>query len=174
VHSNQNSDSIEFTLEDTLIAHASVIKSNAEGIVYSQLLKRIRDKGVAKAILSCNPENSSSFIDMCSTKNIKMKRYSINTISDTNNINKVQKYFIEKKAPPYTYVIDDNLSSKIYLGFSLRDPTCLKCHGTKYQDVYGSTVVALEESFPYFKESNHKMNELMGLWEITFLKKERF
>ena len=171
-HSTTSQDSLKFTLEDTLIAHASLIKSNAEGIIYSQLLKEIRDKGVAKAITYCSPENNSTFKDMCIKRNISMKRHSINSISERNEIDKIKSYFKEKKGPPYTHVVNHDLSSKVYLGFSLRNPTCLKCHGIKYQDVYGSTVDALEKNFPSFTESNLKINELMGLWEITFYKKK--
>ena len=35
---------LEYTFEDTLIAHAAVLKGRVEGFLYSQLLKKIRDK----------------------------------------------------------------------------------------------------------------------------------
>ena len=46
--------------------------------------------------------------------------------------------------------------------------TCLKCHGSRSQDIELVTLEKIDELYPTDNAVNYSMGELRGLWKIEF------
>ena len=160
----------EFTLEDTLIAHAVVLKGRIEGILYSQLLKKIRDKGVKRALDACSPNNNDDLKAFLNLRNIKSERFGLKksegTIENTLHVK------FKEHGSPFTHVEDFDTCSIVYLGFSLKDVTCLKCHGKLNQDLFKPTLDKIRKEYPNYTSLGYSIGDYMGLWKTTFKKKK--
>lgn len=55
-----------------------------------------------------------------------------------------------------------------YKSIRIGMPTCLKCHGTPYQDIDTATVEVLNQYYPKDLARNYKIGDFRGAWKIGF------
>ena len=164
----EQKDSVIYTLDDTLIAHASVLNNKAYGILKSKLLKSIRDIGIKKSINQCTYKENIDFLNFCKNYNVKIERHNINNnILEDSILNSLKRKKVKTK------VIHSESSSKVYIGLKIDQSICLSCHGIPYQDILSETWDALIKKDTLFNQHSYKSNDLIGVWETTFYKKKK-
>jgi hypothetical protein len=165
-------DSIIYTLDDTLIAHASVLNDKAYGILKSKLLKSIRDRGVSGSVKNCSYKENAAFSKLCKDHNIMINRYELKNTLNSNLLKGVFHDFNKNKTR-LSKVLHTDSSSSVYIGLKLDQSICLSCHGTPHQDILSETWNALLKTDSTYNQHSYMPNELMGLWETVFHKKKK-
>ena len=163
-------DTIIYTLDDTLIAHASVLNDKAYGILKSKLLKSIRDRGVSSSIEYCSYKENEACLKLCKDHNVKINRYELKNILNPRSLKSVFRDFKNKKRG-LSKVLHSDSSSSVYIGLKLDQSICLSCHGTPYQDILSETWNALLKKDSTYNQHSYLPNEFMGIWETVFYKK---
>lgn len=71
-------------------------------------------------------------------------------------------HFLEKENDAFVY----------YKPISIGMPTCLKCHGAPEKDIDKLTAMMLNEKYPEDQAINYQLNDLRGMWKISFEEKK--
>ena len=164
----EQKDTVIYTLDDTLIADASVFNDKAYGILKSKLLKSIRDKGIKNSVDQCTYKENIDFLNFCKDYNINIKRHGLNNLTLEDSVSNIFKHQNTK-----TKVIHSELESKVYISQKLDQSICLSCHGIPHQNILSETWDALIEKDSSFNQHSYNPNDPIGVWETTFYKKKK-
>ncbi len=155
------------------------------GLKYSRTTQQILGSNLTNAIIKKGPEGA---VEFCNTRatvitdslslNYKAK---IRRVSDKarNTLNKATE---QELAYISNYeqdlVAGDSLVAVVEIketGVDFYYPIttnalCLQCHGKPGEDINSSTLSEIKKYYPQDEALNYKVNEVRGLWAITFNK----
>lgn len=139
------------------------------------LMGIIQKKGTLKAVTFCNKQAYPITDSMAVAQNASIKRVSDKPRNPQNKASKKELKIIEKfkkaiannhEYKPVTEI--ENGMVKFYAPITTNS-MCLQCHGNPKEDVEPMVLKALANLYPKDKALGYNVNEVRGIWSITYV-----
>lgn len=170
------------TTEEAMLSYAQYLEKGknaadgTQGVLLANIGQAIKKGGTEHAVQFCNV-NAMSIVDSLSTTSgMKIGRISTRNRNPLNKIKSQEdrmawKYFANNEgdgASKDTVLYDRAHKPVYYKPIRIGMETCLKCHGSRSQDIELVTLEKIDELYPTDNAVNYSMGELRGLWKIEF------
>ncbi|CAM1335096.1 c-type heme family protein [Tenacibaculum aestuariivivum] len=141
------------------------------------LMGKIQQKGTIEALQFCN-EQAYKLTDSMATKfNATIKRVSdkernpnnIASIKELEIIKNYKKIVFEKQK--ITPVLINNTNQTQFYYPIITNSMCLQCHGKPNKHIQPNIMKSLAELYPNDKAVGYDINQVRGIWSITFKNK---
>lgn len=134
----------------------------------------IQKKGILEALTFCNEKAHPLTDSMALVHNAIIKRVSDKPRNQKNLANteefgyiKTFKQVVENNEEPSPIVKE--LNDKVHVYYPITTSTmCLQCHGKPNEAIEKSTLIGLSSLYPNDKAIDYNVNEVRGIWSITF------
>lgn len=145
-----------------------------KAVLGKNLMGTIQKKGVLQAISFCN-ENAYPLTDSMSViHNATIKRVTDKPRNPNNQANKKELSYIDlfkkdikNNLEPKPIV--DEIDNEVHVYYPITtNAMCLQCHGKPNQDIQKSTFSRITNLYPKDKAVGYNINEVRGIWSITF------
>lgn len=169
----------EKTASTTVIDTAIYAKSgleyalNAQAVLGKNLMQAIQKDGTIGALSFCNEMAYYLTDSMAVVQNVQLKRVSDKPRNQNNQANAEELKYIEayknriaKQELPDPLVTQSNTEVQVYYPI-LTNAMCLQCHGQP-KDIVPSTLKKLTVLYPKDKALGYDLNEVRGIWKVTF------
>lgn len=159
----------------TYLALGDSITAHAQQLLMANVAKAIAERGAAGAVDFCS-EKAVFLTDSVSG----LHGAAIQRLSDRNR-NLANAIASDQDRSAWAAIValmkDDAAMPKhllkegedgvfYYKAIPLGMPTCLKCHGSKEEDIAPETLQAIEAKYPADKATGYKLGELRGMWKV--------
>lgn len=138
------------------------------------LMGTIQKKGTLEAVTFCNKQAYPITDSMAVAQNVSIRRVSDKPRNPDNQANDKELGIIErfKKAiatnEDYQAVTEvENGMVKFYAPITTNS-MCLQCHGSPKKDIEPKVLTALTNLYPEDKALGYAINEVRGIWSITY------
>lgn len=138
------------------------------------LMQTIQKKGTKAAVTFCNKEAYPITERMAIAQNATIKRVSDKPRNPKNQANSKEMTFISqfktaiagnKTYQPITEI--KNGRTHFYAPITTNS-MCLQCHGTTNKDIQPDVLNTILQLYPQDKATGYGVNEVRGLWSITY------
>jgi len=145
-----------------------------QAILGKNLMRTIQEKGTLEAVAFCNIKAYPLTDSMAVAQNATIKRVSDKPRNQNNQANKKElayikafKNDIKNNIEPKPIV--DLTDSKVQVYYPISTNTmCLQCHGKPNNDIQKPVLLKLNNLYPQDKAIGYQINEIRGVWNITF------
>lgn len=146
---------------------------NAQAILGKNLMQAMQKDGTIGALSFCNEKAYPLSDSMAVVQNVKLKRVSdkprnpVNqaTAEELNHI-ELYKNSIANQKTPEPLVTRSADEVQVYYPI-LTNGMCLQCHGTS-KNIEPNTLKKLTLLYPTDKALEYDLNEVRGMWRVTF------
>ena len=168
--------SIQNTSTDTLNYAERGLKYAlaTKAVLGKNLMGTIQKKGTLDAVAFCNIKAYPLTDSMAVAQNATIKRVSDKPRNQNNQANKKElayikafKNDIENNIEPKPIVDLTDSKVQVYLPIST-NTMCLQCHGKPNSDIQNPVLLKLNNLYPQDKAIGYQINEVRGIWNITF------
>ena len=140
-----------------------------------KLKQALQAGGIENAISYCNAHalsltDSLASVYQASVQRISHKPRNINNKANTEEL-KIMGNYIMKHIQQPTLVAND--TSVTFYAPIYTKPFCLTCHGEVGKTLTADNYEKIKELYPEDKAVGFKVNELRGMWKISFRKEEK-
>lgn len=138
------------------------------------LMGTIQKKGTLEAVTFCNKQAYPITDSMAVAQNATIRRVSDKPRNPENQANAKELGIIERfkkaiarneKYQPVTEI--ENGTVKFYAPITTNS-MCLQCHGSPEKDIEPKVLTALTNLYPEDKAIGYDVNEVRGIWSITY------
>ena len=166
----------EVTLADTLgyADRGLEYALNTQAVLGKNLMQAIQKSGTLGALSFCNEKAIPLTDSMAVVHNAVLKRVSdkprnINNQANDEELQYIETYkeIIANKESPIAMVKDSDTQVQIYYPI-LTNAMCLQCHGHPNKSIEASTLKQLTVLYPNDKAIGYDVNEVRGMWSVTF------
>lgn len=176
-----NSDQEQLAGGDGTMSYAEKGMAYALGtkkVLGANLMGTIQKEGVAAALAFCNERAYPLTDSMSVAFNAQIKRVSDRPRNPQNQANTTELEHIntfkkalapEEKVQP---IVQDEGDKVYFYAPIATNQMCLKCHGNKTTDVSLEVKNLLMQKYPADQATGYGINEVRGIWSITFEKKK--
>jgi len=151
---------------------------NTQKVLGKNLVQTIKNQGVLAAIKFCNIKAYPLTDSMSVAQNVVIKRISDRNRNKKNNVTFEEKSYIRsfenavlQNKPIQPIVIKNRREVRFYAPI-ITVPKCLQCHGVIGKEVKPEVYKTIKDLYPEDKAIGYQVNEIRGLWYITFSKKQ--
>ncbi len=147
-----------------------------KAVLGKNLMRTIQKKGTLEALAFCNERAYSLTDSMAVVHNSTIKRVSDKPRNPNNKANVEELEYIKtfkkvvansEEASPIVKEMDNNV--RVYYPITT-NPMCLQCHGKPNETLENSTLAKIKRLYPMDKAIGYDVNEVRGIWTITFNK----
>lgn len=149
---------------------------SAQAVLGKNLIQAIQKTGTPGALSFCNEKAYPLTDSMAVAQHAILKRASDKPRNPDNKANAEELEFIEtfkaviaNQESPSPIVRDSDTKVRVYYPI-LTNAMCLQCHGTPGKDIETSTLTKLAILYPEDKAIGYGLNEVRGIWSVTFNK----
>lgn len=153
---------------------------NAKKVLGKNLMGTIQKKGTVEAISFCNHRAYPLTDSIANQFNATIKRVSDRVRNPKNSANERELELIDKykksiaNGSEITATVEEN-NGKTQFYYPIKtNSMCLQCHGTPNEQIKPSVMRKLAELYPQDKAQGYKVNQIRGIWSITFENKSSF
>ncbi|MEO8774310.1 MAG: DUF3365 domain-containing protein [Gelidibacter sp.] len=187
---NSNYVSVDKKVETEIIKEKALLPTPMDTLAYAErglkyalstqallgknLMQAIQKDGTLGALSFCN-ENAYPLTDsMAVLHHAGLKRVSDKPRNQDNQANAEElehietfKQIIANKELPNPIVKDSDTQVQVYYPI-LTNAMCLQCHGKPNKNITSSTLKQLTLLYPKDKAIGYAVNEVRGIWSVTF------
>lgn len=146
-----------------------------KSVLGKNLKGKINSEGALAALNFCNLRAYPLVDSMRNVLGVDIKRVSDRnrnpenkaTIHELSVIHSYKNYLLQEEEIPFTYSENDEMFTGYYP--IVTNDMCLKCHGTP-SNIEPSVQQRIDELYPADKAVGYDINELRGIWVVTFQK----
>jgi hypothetical protein len=136
----------------------------------NKLKQAIQNGGIENAISYCNIHALPLTDSLSNVFGVKIQRIShkprnIKNTADSSELKIINNYILSHNEKP---TLVTNKSNVIFYAPIYTKPLCLTCHGTVGGTINSSTYEKIKTLYPDDKATGFKIDDLRGLWKITF------
>jgi len=150
---------------------------NTQKVLGKNLMKAIKTKGTAGAVAFCNTRaypltDSMSVVQKVVIKRVSDRNRNKKNAANTEEISYINSFkeAISQNKP--TQPIVKEVGDKVHFYAPIVTvPKCLQCHGTVGKEVKPAVFKTIKKLYPEDKATGYSVNQVRGLWHITFSKK---
>lgn len=148
-------------------------------VLSGQLSQALARGGVSEAVTYCNLR-AYPLVDSLSAKyNVQIKRATVwvrNTDNKADNDEEIilREYIDLKTEEKHLKPIlrrKANGDVVFYMPIQITSPLCLNCHGNVGTDITTADYDIIKKLYPNDNATGHSMEDLRGIWSVTFLQK---
>ncbi|RXJ49664.1 Tll0287-like domain-containing protein [Gelidibacter gilvus] len=146
---------------------------NSQAVLGKNLMQAIQKDGTIGALSFCNEKAYPLTDSMAVVQNVRLKRVSDKPRNQNNQANAEELKYIEaykngiaKQELPEPLVTQSDTKVQVYYPI-LTNTMCLQCHGQS-KDIVPSTLKKLTFLYPKDKALGYDLNEVRGIWKVTF------
>ncbi len=180
--SDSDSDAQEVVTESAVLSYAEYLEkgksaaAGTQGVLMANIGQAIKKGGTEHAVQFCNV-NAMPIVDSLSTASgVNIGRISTRNRNAANKLTTKEdrmawKYFANHQgegASTDTVLYSRAKEGVYYKPIRIGMETCLKCHGSRSQDIELATLEKIDELYPEDNAVNYSMGELRGLWKVEF------
>ena len=145
-----------------------------KAVLGKNLMGTIQKKGTLEALAFCNERAYPLTDSMAVVHNAAIKRVSDKPRNPNNKANAEELGYINtfkqvvannEEASPIVKETDDNV--RVYYPITT-NTMCLQCHGKPNETLENSTLAKIKSLYPLDKAIGYDVNEVRGIWSITF------
>ena len=169
-HSESNQDEKKQTPAERGMNYALTTKKE----LAKNLLGTIQKKGTLEAVSFCNKKAYPLTDSMATAQNATIKRVSDKPRNTGNQATekelKMIAHFKEAVAANTTYTpVTEIENGNVHFYAPITTNTmCLQCHGSPEKDINPNVLSKLLQLYPNDKATGYGVNEVRGIWSITF------
>lgn len=173
--SNKNSqNTLDLETYNRYLKSGSEISAQAQSALLSNVSEAIKKGGTLFAVEFCNLEVSGITDSLnnecnCSISRVSEKNRNPDNALETLTEQQLWKYFLsvhDTKMIHDTVVVVEG-QAVYYKPILTAMQTCLQCHGPE-EKIDQATLNKINELYPEDKATGYSLNELRGLWKISF------
>lgn len=147
-----------------------------KAVLGKNLMGTIQKKGTLEALSFCNERAYPLTDSMAVVHNASIKRVSDKPRNPNNKANAEELGYIntfkqvvanKEEASPIVKEMDNKV--KVYYPITT-NTMCLQCHGKPNETIENSTLTKIKSLYPKDKAIGYNVNEVRGIWSITFNK----
>jgi len=140
------------------------------------LMDKIKNEGTLAALAFCNSKayfltDSMSVVQNATIKRVSDKPRNIKNLANTEELQQIEKFktmlLTKQKMIPF---VKEEEKRIIFSAPIITDGICLQCHGTVRREMHPAVLKAIKELYPDDKAIGYDVNEVRGIWKITFQK----
>ncbi len=167
----QNSGKEKIRYEQALKSEGDSITIVAQQTLMKNLSEAIQSGGYAYAVDFCNAEaipltNSASENAMAAIQRISDRNRNPDNALKTQTDRDIFAHFKKFEKVKDT-LVSENKKFVYYKRINLAMPTCMNCHGAP-ENIEPNVLAKIDGHYPDDKAKNYTMNELRGLWKVTY------
>ena len=147
---------------------------DTQSVLGKNLMQSIQKDGTLGALSFCNEKAYPLTDSMAVMHNVNIKRVSDKPRNQENQANveelehiKTFKQIITNEEVPNPIVKDLDAKVQVYYPI-LTNAMCLQCHGQPHNNIAPSTLSQLSILYPKDKALGYDVNEVRGIWSVTF------
>lgn len=142
------------------------------------LQQAIAKGGFTNAIEFCSEKAMPLTLAVARKEGVKLTRVSHRPRNPANAASDQERTLIKKFQetasvnPPPAPVVELTGDGRriFYAPITINNPLCLNCHGDPKQEIATDTLAAISRRYPKDQATGFKLNDVRGLWRITFPK----
>ena len=141
-----------------------------------KLMGTIQKKGTLEALEFCNINANQLTDSMSIASNATIRRVSDKPRNPKNTANAKEYQYIQEfktkianKEEPQPIVVDTGSLVNFYYPI-VTNELCLQCHGQPVKEIQPNILKSLKTLYPDDKAIGYRMDEVRGIWSITFNK----
>lgn len=164
----------------TLVDYVSLGNKYAQStqkVLGKNLIGTIKKEGTLAALAFCNVKAFPLTDSMSAMHKVKIRRISDKYRNTTNAVNAEELGYLEEfKKKHLNYetlspIIKESKKTVDYYSPIKVLPACLQCHGTPEKEIKTRVFKSIEALYPEDKAIGYQVNDIRGMWHITFQKK---
>jgi nitrate reductase cytochrome c-type subunit len=138
------------------------------------LMGAIQKKGTLEAVNFCNKQAYPITDSMAVAQNASIRRVSDKPRNPENQANAKELNIIQrfKKAiisnDTYEPITELNNGRTQFYYPITTNSMCLQCHGSPQKDIKADVLIAISQLYPEDKAVGYDVNEIRGIWSISF------
>lgn len=147
---------------------------STQALLGKNLMQAIQKDGTVGAVSFCNEKAYPLTDSMAVVHHAGLKRVSDKPRNQDNQANSEEleyiqtfKQIIANKELPNPIVHDSDTQVQVYYPI-LTNTMCLQCHGEPNKAIAASTLKELNILYPKDKAIGYDVNEVRGIWSVTF------
>lgn len=152
------------------------IALETKAVLSKNLMGKIQKQGTIAAIEFCNIKALPLTDSMALVNNVFIKRVSDKPRNSKNKATlEEEKYIdifkenIKKDKDSEPILVEKNNIASVYYPI-VTNSMCLQCHGNLKGEVSDDTFAVIQKKYPNDKAIGYDINEVRGIWNITFTK----
>ncbi|WP_299392142.1 DUF3365 domain-containing protein [uncultured Gelidibacter sp.] len=149
---------------------------NTQAVLGNNLMKAIESSGTSGALTFCNIKAYPLTDSMAKLEKVNLKRITDKPRNPDNQANAAElehietyKEIIANQELPNPVISESGGKVLVYYPI-LTNSMCLQCHGKPNKNIASSTLSKLKILYPEDKAIGYGVNEVRGLWSVTFNK----
>lgn len=178
----------EYTLTKEENEHILHLGDSISNIAQSTLMQNVamamKEGGPVHAVDFCNLRAMPLTDSISKMHNVTIQRVTDKTRNPSNGLkteadqlaweSSLNAYnSLDPESPgPTHFVQNENNTSVYYKPIKIGMETCLKCHGEPGKQIDKLTEMMLNEKYPEDEAINYQLNDLRGMWKISFKEKD--
>ncbi len=173
--SNQNSqNNLDAVTYNRYLENGSEISAQAQSALLSNVSEAMKKGGALYAVEFCNLEASGITDSLnnqcdCNISRVSARNRNPENALETETEKQLWDYFLsvhDTKMVHDTVVVEEG-QVVYYKPILTAMQACLQCHGPE-KEIEPATLSKINELYPEDKATGYSLNELRGLWKITF------
>ena len=147
-----------------------------KAVLGKNLMGTIQKKGVLEALAFCNVQAYPLTDSMAVAHNAQIKRVTDKPRNPNNKANSEElqyintyKKIVANNEEPKPIVKELDTSVMVYYPITT-NTMCLQCHGKPNETLENTTLTRIKSLYPLDKAIGYDVNEVRGIWSITFNK----
>ncbi|MBU2940459.1 DUF3365 domain-containing protein [Lacinutrix sp. C3R15] len=147
---------------------------STKAVLGKNLMGTIQKKGTLEALAFCNEKaypltDSMSVVHQATIKRVSDKPRNQNNKANNKELAYINSFKKDIKNNMEPKPIVDQLDNKVHVYYPITtNAMCLQCHGKPEQDITKPTLSKLTSLYPQDKATGYTINEVRGIWSITF------
>ncbi|WP_452227830.1 c-type heme family protein [Lacinutrix sp. MEBiC02404] len=165
---NANKDSLTYGERGLKYALAT------KAVLGKNLMGTIQKKGTLEALTFCNEKaypltDSMSVVHHAIIKRVSDKPRNPNNLANKKELAYINSFKNDIKKSKEPEPIVDLFDNKVHVYYPITtNAMCLQCHGKPDQDIKNLTLSKLSSLYPQDKAIGYGVNEVRGIWSVTF------
>ena len=145
-----------------------------KAVLEKNLMGTIQQKGTIEALTFCNEKaypltDSMSIVHNATIKRVSDKPRNQNNLANNKELTYINSFKNDIKNNKEPKPIVNELDNKVHVYYPIVTNTmCLQCHGKPNQNIQKPTLKKLTNLYPKDKAIGYGINEVRGIWSITF------
>ena len=153
-----------------------LITSLSFGVLSKTLRKAYINDGVSGAIKYCSLKAHPLIDSLSKEYSVRIKRTSLQIRNQENSPAAYEKEILDYYADQFDKREDllpevkmlDNGTVAFFAPIKINTPLCLNCHGKLVETLFDENYKVIREIYPDDKAIGYNLNDLRGMWSITF------
>ena len=149
---------------------------NTKSVLGKNLMGTIQKKGTLAALEFCNLKaypltDSMALVHNATIKRVTDQPRNQNNLADSKELNYIETFKNQLSNADEIEPIVSEINDTVHVYYPIiTNDMCLQCHGKPNQTMNSETVYKITELYPKDKAFGYNINEIRGIWSITFNK----